>query len=160
MMGWFADKAFASPADRNDPRIALVDANLKGLAPVTLINARIDPLRSDADLLAAALKKAGVKTEHKVYDGVTHEFFGMAAVVAESEAGPGLRRQQLRKAFASTGGPWIAARTSAQRAASAARTAPRVRAVRTAAGSPNDRGHGNIRARSDRARFPTPGTDP
>jgi len=105
MMGWFADKAFASPADRNDPRIALVDANLKGLAPVTLISARIDPLRSDADLLAAALKKAGVNTEHKVYDGVTHEFFGMAAVVAKAKQAQAFAGQQLRKAFASTGGP-------------------------------------------------------
>ncbi len=104
MMGWFADKVFANPADKKDPRIALVDANLKGLPPVTLINARIDPLRSDADLLAAALKKAGVKTEHKIYDGVTHEFFGMAAVVAKAKQAQAFAGQQLKKAFASAGG--------------------------------------------------------
>ena len=104
MMGWFADKVFANPADKKDPRIALVDANLKGLPPVTLINARIDPLRSDADLLAAALKKAGVKTEHKIYDGVSHEFFGMAAVVAKAKQAQAFAGQQLKKAFASAGG--------------------------------------------------------
>jgi len=80
--------------------LSVVDANLKGLASVTLISARIDPLRSDADLLAAALKKAGVKTEHKIYDGVTHEFFGMAAVVAKAKQAQAFAGQQLKKAFA------------------------------------------------------------
>ena len=62
-----------------------------------MISARIDPLRSDADLLAAALKKAGVKTEHKVYDGVTHEFFGMAAVVAKARQAQAFAGQQLKQ---------------------------------------------------------------
>jgi acetyl esterase/lipase len=104
MMIWFIDKVFAKADDRKDPRVDLVDADLKGLAPVTLINARIDPLRSDADLLAAALKKAGVRTEHRVYDGVTHEFFGMAAVVAKAKQAQAFAGQQLKKAFAASGG--------------------------------------------------------
>ena len=99
MMVWFADKALAKPEDKKDPRIDLVHANLKGLPPVTLINARIDPLRSDADMLAASLQKAGVKVEHKVYDGVTHEFFGMAAVVAKAKEAQALAGRQLKKAF-------------------------------------------------------------
>jgi acetyl esterase/lipase len=97
MMEWFAKHVFSSDEQKKDPRIDLVHANLQGLPAVTLINARIDPLRSDGDMLAAALKKAGVKVDHKVYDGVTHEFFGMAAVVkdaarAQDEAGENLRR--------------------------------------------------------------------
>ena len=103
-MIWFIDKVFAKADDKKDPRVDLVDADLKGLAPVTLINARIDPLRSDADLLASALKKAGVRTEHKVYDGVTHEFFGMAAVVAKAKQAQAFAGRQLRKAFAAGGG--------------------------------------------------------
>jgi acetyl esterase/lipase len=52
MMEWFAKHALRGEADKKDPRIDLVNANLKGLPPVTLINAQIDPpLRSDADLL-------------------------------------------------------------------------------------------------------------
>jgi len=104
MMIWFLDKVFAKADDRKDPRVDLLDADLKGLPPVTLISARIDPLRSDADLLAAALKKAGVKTDHKVYDGVTHEFFGMAAVVAKAKQAQAFAGQQLKKAFATSGG--------------------------------------------------------
>ena len=99
MMGWFTDKSFSKPENKKDPRIDLINANLKGLPSVTLINARIDPLRSDADLLAASLKKAGVNVEHKIYDGVTHEFFGMAAVVAKARQAQVFAGQQLKKSL-------------------------------------------------------------
>ncbi|MEO7335653.1 MAG: alpha/beta hydrolase, partial [Caldimonas sp.] len=102
MMEWFAKHTLGKPEDKKDPRIDLVHANLKGLPPVTLINARIDPLRSDADMLAASLKKAGVKVEHKIYDGVTHEFFGMAAVVAKAKQAQAFAGQQLSKALRAT----------------------------------------------------------
>ena len=98
-MQWFASKVFIDPADKNDPRIDLVNANLKGLPPVTLINAQIDPLRSDGDLLAEALHKAGVTVDHKIYNGVTHEFFGMAAVVDKAKEAQAYAGKQLKKAF-------------------------------------------------------------
>jgi acetyl esterase/lipase len=96
MMAWFADKVFAKPDDKRDPRIDLIHADLKGLPPVTLINARIDPLRSDGDHLAAALKEAGVPVQHTVYEGVTHEFFGMAAVVAKAKQAQAAAGQRLK----------------------------------------------------------------
>lgn len=99
MMGWFANQVFSKPGDREDPRIDLLNAKLTGLPPVTLINARIDPLRSDSDLLSVALKKAGVEVEHQVYDGVTHEFFGMAAVVAKAEQAQALAGARLKKSL-------------------------------------------------------------
>ncbi len=99
MMEWFAKHALRADADKKDPRIDLVNANLKGLPPVTLINAQIDPLRSDSDLLKAALKKAGVKVEHKVYAGTTHEFFGMAAVVPEAKQAQALAGKNLKAAL-------------------------------------------------------------
>ncbi len=99
MMEWFTKQVFINDADKKDPRIALIDADLKGLAPVTLINAQIDPLRSDGDLLEAALKKANVKVEHKVYDGVTHEFFGMAAVVGDAKDAQQLAGKRLKDAL-------------------------------------------------------------
>ena len=99
MMEWFAKHALKGPDDKKDPRIDLVHANLKGLPPVTLINARIDPLRSDADMLEASLKKAGVKVTHKIYEGVTHEFFGMAAVVGKAKQAQALAGQELKKSL-------------------------------------------------------------
>ena len=99
MIGWFVDKLFAKPADKADPRVDLVHADLAGLPPVTIINAQIDPLRSDGDLITDALKKAGNPVEHKVYTGVTHEFFGMAAVVSKAEDAQKFAGKQLKKAF-------------------------------------------------------------
>ena len=84
MIEWFVDKLLAKPEDKMDPRLDIVNAKLAGLPPVTIINAQIDPLREDGAMLQAALKKAGVKVDRKVYDGVTHEFFGMAAVVKDA----------------------------------------------------------------------------
>ncbi len=99
MMAWFADQVFARPEDKSDPRVALLKNDLRGLPPVTLLNAQIDPLRSDGDLLANALKKAGVKVDHKVYDGVTHEFFGMAAAVGDAKGAQERAGADLRKLF-------------------------------------------------------------
>ena len=100
MIKWFVDKLIKSPADLKDPRISLVDAKLQGLPPVTLISAPIDPLLDDAVKLEAALKKAGVPVERKLYDGVTHEFFGMAAVVAKAKEAQEYAGQRLKSSFA------------------------------------------------------------
>lgn len=85
MMLWFIDKVTKGPADVKETRIDLVHADLKGLPPVTVINAEIDPLRDDGAELEKALRTAGVSVERKVYPGVTHEFFGTAAVVKKAE---------------------------------------------------------------------------
>lgn len=99
MMEWFLKQTIGKPEDKKDPRIDLVHADLKDLPPVTLINAQIDPLRSDGDMLADALKKAGVKVEHKMYPGTTHEFFGMAAVVGDAKDAQALAGRNLKQAF-------------------------------------------------------------
>ncbi len=85
MMRWFFSHVAGKEGDASDPRINLVDAKLDGLPPVTIINAEIDPLKSDGDMLAEKLKAAGVTVEHKVYTGVVHEFFGMAPLVAKPQ---------------------------------------------------------------------------
>lgn len=73
------------------PHLQLIDAKLAGMAPVTLINARIDPLRSDGSMMEAALKKANVPVERREYDGVTHEFFGTAVGGSQGEGRSSLR---------------------------------------------------------------------
>lgn len=73
---------------------------MKGLAPATIINAEIDPLRSEGEAYADKLKAAGVPVTHKLYKGVTHEFFGMGAVVDEANEAMSLAVQQLQTAFA------------------------------------------------------------
>ena len=99
MIEWFVDKVTNSPADLKDPRISLVDAKLQGLPPVTIITAQIDPLQSDGVMLESALKKAGVAVERKNYEGVTHEFFGMAAVVQDAKEAQAYAGQRLKRSF-------------------------------------------------------------
>lgn len=99
MMLWFIAQVTSRPADVSDPRIDLVHANLAGLPPVTLINAEIDPLRDDGAQLEQALKGAGVSVERKVYPGVTHEFFGTAAVVQKAQEAQEYAGQRLKGSF-------------------------------------------------------------
>ena len=74
-------------------------ATRKGLPPATIINAEIDPLRTDGEKLEKAFKAAGVAVERKVYDGVTHEFFGMAAVVPAAKEAQAFAAQALKSAL-------------------------------------------------------------
>lgn len=81
MLPWFGYYYSTTKADQMDPRLNLVAANLRGLPPTTIVNAQIDPLRSDGETLAAAMRKAGDKVEQRTFPGVTHEMFGMGKVV-------------------------------------------------------------------------------
>jgi len=99
MMAWFVKNYLPSPAAAADPRISLVKANLKGLPPTTLITDEIDPLQSEGMLLRDKLKDAGVDVSFKNYDGVTHEFFGMAAIVPQAKDAQAYASDNLKKAL-------------------------------------------------------------
>ena len=100
-MGWFVDKVLAKPEDAMSPLLNLTTtADLKGLPPATIITDSIDPLMSDGKMLAEQLKAAGVSISYKNYEGVTHEFFGMGAVVADAAAAEDLAGHDLKESFA------------------------------------------------------------
>lgn len=99
MMDWFVKNALASPAQAADPRISLVKANLAGMPPTLIIGAEIDPLQSEGKLLSEKFKEAKVETDYELYIGVTHEFFGMAAVVPEAKEAQALAAKKLKEAF-------------------------------------------------------------
>lgn len=98
-MEWFFKNYYRTPADAKAPRINLVAANLKGLPPTTIIGAEYDPLTSEGKTLADNLEKAGVKVNYKLYDGTTHEFFGMGAVVPEAKDAQGVAVSDLKGAL-------------------------------------------------------------
>ena len=100
MLPWFGYYYQTSKADAQDPRLNLVAADLHGLPATTIINAQIDPLRSDGETLAAAMRKAGDKVEQQTFPGVTHEFFGMAKVVHGAQEANDLAVSRLKAAFA------------------------------------------------------------
>ena len=99
MMEWFVKNALSSAAQAADPRISLVRANLAGLPKTLIIAAEIDPLQAEGKLLSEKLKEANVETDYQLYDGVTHEFFGMATVVPQAKEAQALAASKLKAAF-------------------------------------------------------------
>ncbi|QCR25214.1 lipase [Pontibacter sp. SGAir0037] len=100
LMRWFFDKYLSSPEDAQKPWISLVDApDLQGLPAATVINAEIDPLQSEGQMYADRLEEAGVAVTSEVFEGVTHEFFGMATVVPAAAEAQELAVGELKKAF-------------------------------------------------------------
>ena len=100
MMEWFVKQTLATPAQALDPRIDLVHrTDLKGLPPTMVVTAEIDPLRSEGQALAKALKAQGVKTTAIDFTGVTHEFFGMGAAVAKAKDAEKQASAALKAAF-------------------------------------------------------------
>jgi acetyl esterase len=78
---WFYEKLTHSKAELADPRLNLIDRDLAGLPPVTLILAGLDPLRSEGELLADALRRSGIWVDATTYDGVPNGFIGLARIV-------------------------------------------------------------------------------
>ena len=99
MIAWSLDKTLSTPADKTDPRLDIIHAKLSLLPPVTIINAQIDPLRSDGAMLEEALKQAKVKVTRKEYEGMTHDFFGAAAVLPAAKSAQSFAADQIKDAF-------------------------------------------------------------
>ena len=104
MMEWFYKNLTNGSAEMQDPRLDIVGkADLKGLAPATVITAQIDPLHDEGVALADKLKQAGVPVDAQDYPGVAHEFFGMGKVVGKAKEAENLAVKNLKAAFASKG---------------------------------------------------------
>lgn len=99
LIEWMVQNYLPNMAAAADPRIALVKANLKGLPATTIVAAEIDLLNTEGRLLNDKLKEAGVDVDYKNYDGVTHEFFGMATVVPQAKDAQAYAAGRLKTAF-------------------------------------------------------------
>ena len=100
MMSWFVEKFIRTEADKQDPRLdAIGKADLHHLPPTTIVLAQIDPLRSDGEMLGDKLRESGVDVDNRTFDGVTHEFFGMGAVVAEAKEAETYAAEALKSSF-------------------------------------------------------------
>lgn len=99
MMNWYLKNYLNNPSEKNDPRINLMNANLKGLRPCTIITAQVDPLRSDGEALAKKMKKQGVSVRYRNYEGVTHDFFGMTPILKVARSAQELAASRLKSSF-------------------------------------------------------------
>jgi acetyl esterase len=97
MMAWFFKHYGADPT--SPYALPMKAASLKGLPPATIIAAEIDPLLTEGKAYADRLKKDGVPVTYKEYMGVTHEFFGMGAVVPKAKEAEQFAADALVKGF-------------------------------------------------------------
>jgi acetyl esterase/lipase len=74
-------------------------ADVNGLPPVTIVAAEIDPLLTEGMKLRDKLEAAGNDVAYMNWNGVTHEFFGMAAVVPQAKAAQDFAGERLRAAL-------------------------------------------------------------
>lgn len=99
-MQWFLQQYTAGPEERENPyALPFKAASLKGLPPATVVAAEIDPLASEAKAYADRLQADGVPVHYREFDGVTHEFFGMQAVLPKAEDAQRFVAEDLQKAF-------------------------------------------------------------
>jgi acetyl esterase/lipase len=96
-MNYFFNNYLSNTNQRTDTRIALVNANLSNLPATTIINGDIDPLRDDGLMLENKLKLSGVPVSRKLYDGVTHDFYGLNVVLSLSRDAQGYANAALRQ---------------------------------------------------------------
>ncbi|SFU89919.1 Acetyl esterase/lipase [Pontibacter akesuensis] len=99
LMRWFFNLYVPDWQTQTRPLISLIEADLSGLPATTIINAEIDPLRHEGGVLAERMMDAGVPVERRVYEGVTHEFFGMDALLEQAVAAQKFAAMELRDAF-------------------------------------------------------------
>ena len=99
-MKWFFAHYLRTPADGANPYVSPLRGTFANLPPATVITDQIDPLQSEGKSYAAKLEAAGVPVVYRNYDGATHEFFGMGAVVPQAKAAEGFAAQQLLSANA------------------------------------------------------------
>ena len=96
MMQWFFEKYLRTPAEGKSPLIDLVHADLQGLPAATVITGQIDPLRSEGKAAGRpAASRPASRWTTRTTTGVTHEFFGMGAVVDEAKAAQSSRRRTV-----------------------------------------------------------------
>ena len=103
-LAWFYERYLPTPADGSNPQFSVLRApSLAGLPAATVITADIDPLRSEGRAYAERLAAAGVAVDYANYSGVTHEFFGMGAVLVDARAAVARAAAGLKASFAKAG---------------------------------------------------------
>jgi len=74
LLVWFGKAYTGSGGPASGPYLAPAEADLRGLPPALLVAGTLDPLLSDSQLFAEALRKAGVSAELLVYEDGIHAF--------------------------------------------------------------------------------------
>ena len=100
-MAWFVDLYARSPADLQDPRFSpVLNPQLAGLAPTTLVIAGYDINRDSSLHYADLLRAAGVSCTTLLYENLPHGFASMAGFIPAAQAPLQAAVAALRRALA------------------------------------------------------------
>ncbi|MEO8538343.1 MAG: alpha/beta hydrolase [bacterium] len=80
-MEWFYGHYLSGGASTDDPYIAPIKGDLKGLPAALLIVGSQDPLLDDSRMFAQALGKAGVPAKLSIYQDQVHVFLQLTAIL-------------------------------------------------------------------------------
>jgi acetyl esterase len=94
---WFW-KAYLPATAVGDPRAAVLQADLRGFPPTTIITAQFDPLRDEDEAFAAKLRAAGVPVEVHSYAGMVHGFAGLSHVTPLAQDALKMMGERIRDA--------------------------------------------------------------
>jgi acetyl esterase len=84
-MKWFWQQYLSKKSDLKNPYAVPVAAkDFSNLAPAIITTAEFDPLLDDGYIYAELLRKSGVQTVYREYDGVIHGYFSLAGITAEA----------------------------------------------------------------------------
>jgi acetyl esterase len=85
-MQWFWAQYLQKSSDRKNPyAVPSLAKSLSGVAPAIVITAEYDVLLDDGYAYAEKLRKDGVKTLYREYEGQIHGCFSLAAITPDSE---------------------------------------------------------------------------
>jgi acetyl esterase/lipase len=96
---WHQDNYLPDAAAATDPRVDILSADLAGLPETTVLLAECDPIRPQGELVAEALKAAGVPTLTHLTPGMVHGFFGLDEVFPSATEAMTLAGERLARAL-------------------------------------------------------------
>jgi acetyl esterase len=85
VMQWFWDHYVPDARRRNDPLVSPLHADLRGLPPLYVSAAELDPLRDDSERLAGRLALAGVDFDYRLWRGVCHACIMMSRMLPAAD---------------------------------------------------------------------------
>jgi acetyl esterase/lipase len=96
---WHQDNYLPDASAATDPRVDILNASLAGLPETTVLLAECDPIRPQGEVIAEALKAAGVPTRTHLTPGMVHGFFGLDEVFPSATEAMTFAGEQLAHAL-------------------------------------------------------------
>lgn len=80
----FMDALYADPADARSVYVNPLEADLRGLPPVFLRSAELDPLADDSKAFAEVLRRAGQEHDYRELPGILHSYVHFGRMLDEA----------------------------------------------------------------------------